>query len=226
MECLIITGCTSGLGLELHRNLALEADERYCCICLGRDLKRLEKNPAFIYLETDFTKEYVGKFLLNSLPENLTRVTIISNAGVVSPIVQVEHLPINAFADAVKVNFTTPVALVSSLALWTKQNQVLLRVLNVSSGAANRAIQGWATYCATKVGFKMFLDVLSAEQPLTEVIHFDPGVMDTAMQKEIRESSLDRMPDIDIFTEYKKNNRLISPKDVAIQLLKVLRADA
>lgn len=223
MECLIITGCTRGLGFELHRILALDDDGQRCCVFLGRNLRRLEKNPKFIYLETDFTQEYMGKELLDSLPKNLTRVTVISNAGMVSPIVQVEHLPINVFTDAVKVNFTAPAALISSLALWAKENQALLRVLNVSSGAANSAIPGWATYCSTKAGFKMFLDVLSAEQSTTEVIHFDPGVMNTDMQKEIRASNLESMPDVDIFIEYEKNNRLNIPEDVAIQIMEMLK---
>lgn len=219
MECIIVTGCTSGLGLELHRMLAASADEQRCCVFLGRDLERINQHSKFIYLEVDFSQEYCPQLLLSSLPDNITRITLISNAGMVSPIEQVDSLPSDTFTAAVKVNFVTPAAITSSLAAWTKYNQALFRVINVSSGAANRAINGWASYCATKAGFKMFLDVLSVEQSDSEIVHFDPGVMNTAMQKTIRSSNTESMADVELFVEYKNKNKLNNTRDVATRLL-------
>lgn len=219
MECLIVTGCTSGLGLELHQILASIEDQQRCCVFLGRNLDRLDKHPKFVYLNVNFSHEYSPQLLLTSLPNSISQITVISNAGMVAPIEKVDNLPLSTFSEAVKVNFVTPVAIISSIAAWAKKQKISFRILNVSSGAANRPIKGWSSYCSTKAAFKMFLDVLAAEQPNTEVIHFDPGVMNTSMQKEIRSASLDRMPDVSQFLDYQKDNTLSSPLDVAKRLL-------
>ena len=117
------------------------------------------------------------------------------------------------------VNILSPIEIFSSLARWAEANSVLIKIINITSGAANNPIAGWGAYCMTKAGIKMFLDVMSKESELIEVVHFDPGVIDTGMQAKIRQATEDEMPLVDNFKDFKVNGQLKSPTDVALKLI-------
>ena len=63
-------------------------------------------------------------------------------------------------------------------------------------------------------GARMFFDVMSLEGT-SSVIHIDPGVMDTAMQGDVRSASEDSFPQVARFRELKNGGKLASPADVA-----------
>ncbi|WP_305463975.1 hypothetical protein [Photobacterium leiognathi] len=71
----------------------------------------------------------------------------------------------------------------------------------------------------SKAGIKMFFDVIAKENDFVEVEHFDPGVIDTAMQEKIRSSGRDMMPDVDSFKKFQQEGKLKKPEDVAAQLI-------
>jgi len=60
------------------------------------------------------------------------------------------------------------------------------RVINVSSGAAVKVIQGWGAYCVAKAALNHFTRVLAEEEPAITAIALRPGKVDTAMQETIR----------------------------------------
>src|SRR3546814_9460623 len=94
-----------------------------------------------------------------------------------------------------------------------------LHVLNISSGAAIRPLPGWGAYCASKAAIRHFFDVAEAEQTIDlSVRHFDPGVLDTRMQEQIRSSSSDDFPLVEKFVSLKMSGSLKSPMDVAIEI--------
>jgi NAD(P)-dependent dehydrogenase (short-subunit alcohol dehydrogenase family) len=89
------------------------------------------------------------------------------------------------------------------------------RVVNVSSGAAEKAIPGWSAYCAAKAALTHFTRILAAEEPEIVAVSLRPGVVDTAMQEAIREKGAAGM-DADklaYFRELKAGGKL-EPPDV------------
>ena len=62
------------------------------------------------------------------------------------------------------------------------------RIINVSSGAAEHNIEGGGAYCASKAALERFSGTLAAEVEGSGVVvtTFRPGIVDTAMQVELR----------------------------------------
>lgn len=56
-----------------------------------------------------------------------------------------------------------------------------------SSGAAVTAYRGWALYAATKAAMNNFAMSLGAEEPDVTSVSIRPGMVDTEMQRELRE---------------------------------------
>ena len=61
------------------------------------------------------------------------------------------------------------------------------RVLNVGSGAAHFAVAGWSAYCVAKAALYRLTDCWRHEIADISFTSVKPGIIDTPMQKEIRE---------------------------------------
>lgn len=221
MNYIIITGCTSGVGRAFHDNINSLISSDTQCIFLGRELQRIIKNTSHVYYEIDLSQEseidWSGVFFLG----NIKNITFISNAGIIQPLGKITVDKYDLLNASTNINLISPVKLISSLVLWSKKNKLNLKVINVTSGAALRPIAGWATYCMTKAGMRMFLDVVAMEHEHVEIIHFDPGVIDTNMQKSIRSANVQDFPNVDRFIEFAGKGQLRSAIDVATELAKM-----
>lgn len=61
------------------------------------------------------------------------------------------------------------------------------KIIFTSSGAATSTTTGWACYGATKAALNYFAMALGAEEPDVTSVSIRPGMVDTEMQREIRE---------------------------------------
>jgi NAD(P)-dependent dehydrogenase (short-subunit alcohol dehydrogenase family) len=69
------------------------------------------------------------------------------------------------------------------------------RIVNVSSGAANLALETISAYCAGKAALNRFTQVLAAEESTLTALTVRPGVVDTGMQAFIRKAGPKVMKD-------------------------------
>jgi NAD(P)-dependent dehydrogenase (short-subunit alcohol dehydrogenase family) len=88
------------------------------------------------------------------------------------------------------------------------------RVINVSSGAAVRAIAGSAGYCVSKAALNQFNKVLAAEEDEITAIAVRPGVVDTPMQTLVRAEGQTGMPQEvhKAFVRYHEKGELLPPE--------------
>jgi NAD(P)-dependent dehydrogenase (short-subunit alcohol dehydrogenase family) len=88
------------------------------------------------------------------------------------------------------------------------------RILLTSSGAATSAYQGWGCYGAGKAVLNHLALTLSVEEPSVTTISIRPGVVDTEMQREIREVHHERMSEKDRekFSGLKSSGGLLKPE--------------
>ncbi len=72
-------------------------------------------------------------------------------------------------------------------------------IINLSSGAATRPIEGWSQYCVAKAGAKML--TMASDLELSEfgiqVIGLSPGTVATDMQRTIKESGVNSISKLD-----------------------------
>lgn len=225
MRFLILVGFSKGLGKAIFEQLleSLKPNEIEL-LALGRNTKNLPKYDAVTYIEADLLKDNCWELLSKQIPSNTTKLDVIINASVIEPIAAVGSLSGMQLDNAVKVNYISPLKLINQLVYFQQKHHFLLNILNITSGASSKAIEGWSLYCSTKAALRMFLDVTYAESKGNmELTHIDPGVIDTDMQRTIRSKSEKEMKNVQQFRELNKSNQLKSPHEAARDVLVHLR---
>ncbi|MBI2259871.1 MAG: SDR family NAD(P)-dependent oxidoreductase [Flavobacteriia bacterium] len=217
----IITGISRGIGKALVEHY-LKTNQKI--IGIGRFNPFNDNKISFI--QCDFSSlEELKKIKLPLLKEE---VTLINNAGIIgeiSPLIKKE-----TFDDpfVFQVNVFTPVFLMKKVRL-SVENSNQLTVLNISSGAGRRPIASWSSYCASKAALDSYSEVFQEEEKelghKTKVYALAPGVIDTDMQKKIRETKEELFSSWNFFNELKSNNKLKSVKQCAKEIAEFLESE-
>ena len=219
MRNIVLTGISRGLGNCLFQELSKLRDVHL--FALGRNLPEENQEMKATFVSCDFSHFSNLPMLSNVIPVD-GDVIFINNAGSVEPIGEIGAFDMAKLHCAAQVNFVSPMGICNQLVHLCRKNRQRLKVINISTGAAVHPIVGWSAYCSTKAAIKMFLDVLNEQGKLSgdiDVIHFDPGVMDTGLQKRIRSASSDEFPRLTEFLTYKENGKLRAPEDVAREIV-------
>ena len=116
---------------------------------------------------------------------------LVNNAGIIQPISSIAHTEPVTWRYNIEVNLMGPFYMIQA-AIFSLRSQNG-RVINVSSGAANRVIENASAYCAAKAALNHFTRVLADEEPELTAVTVRPGVVDTDMQATIRNQGLNAM---------------------------------
>lgn len=154
---------------------------------------------------------------------------LINNAGVIGQVGSITLSNADELAAVLRVNLEAPVLLTAAFLRATRDWAVDKRVLSISSGAAQRPITGWTTYCASKAGLDMFTRTAAQDEALqpnpARLAALAPGVIDTEMQVKLRQADSSGFPDQARFVEYHATGQLATPEFAAQRVLSFL-ADA
>ena len=155
---------------------------------------------------------------------------LINNAGLVGRVGPIDASDADTLAAVLRVGLEAPMLLTSVFLRATRTWTIDKRVLNISSGAGRRAIAGWSAYCAAKAGLDHFTRVTALDEPQrlnpARLVSLAPGVIDTAMQEQLRASDPAGFPDKPKFEELKSTGQLSTPEAAAKRVLAFLaRAD-
>jgi NAD(P)-dependent dehydrogenase (short-subunit alcohol dehydrogenase family) len=137
---------------------------------------------------------------------------LINNAGIISPLTNIEHTDIDQWRYTFQVNLLGPFYL-TRFALPSLIN-TQGRIINVSSGAARTPISSASAYCASKAALTHFNRVLAEEVSDVTAISVRPGVVDTPMQAQIRQEGLGVMnpKQYTYYADLKSKNQLEPPE--------------
>ncbi len=116
---------------------------------------------------------------------------LINNAGVIEPIATIARSDPVAWANNVQINLVGAFNAVRAV-LPGMLAAGGGTIVNVSSGAALRPLEGWSAYCAGKAGVAMLTRAITLEEGANgiRVFGFQPGTTDTDMQVLIRASGM------------------------------------
>ena len=221
MKDIILTGVSRGLGRSLFLSLNHQTDIRLTC--MGRHVPDNKEKISGLFIVWDFAKPDQMPQIDHALLDETESIVFINNAGTIAPIGEIGELSDKQLEEAAYINFVSPMAFCNQLVGFCRRKKRKLKIINISSGAADHPIAGWGAYCSTKAAFKMFLDVLAEQGKAdrdVEVIHVDPGVMDTDMQEQIRASTAASFPRLAEFRSYKVNGKLRDPDEVAQEIIR------
>jgi short-subunit dehydrogenase len=190
-EVALITGSSQGLGLEVAR---LYARRGLRLILTARGAKQLRRAATELRVHTEVL-ELAGDVADVAHAEQLVEIgleqfgqidVLINNASELgpSPMPDLEHLPVDAFEDVLRVNVVAPLKL-AQLVLPGMRSRGSGLIVNVTSDAAVQAYPTWGGYGASKAALEHLSRVLAAELEGSGVRVFvvDPGDMDTAMHR-------------------------------------------
>ena len=213
-EILIITGGSKGIGkgivtaylakgvtvfsISRTANQELSADG---VTQIALDLTEITK------IEEEFQRIFS---LLDQ--KKIAKITLVNNAGTLGQIGPLEKLAPDAIANAILLNTTVPficsAALIKNTSAWSAEKTII----NITSGAALKPYFGWSVYCSTKAALNMLTETLAVEQREVangvKVLAVAPGVVDTDMQAEIRQSDKSNFKDIERFIALKEDGAL------------------
>jgi NAD(P)-dependent dehydrogenase (short-subunit alcohol dehydrogenase family) len=122
---------------------------------------------------------------------------LINNAGVIEPIATLADSDPAAWAKNVQINLVGAYNVVRAMLPGMKAAGGGT-IVNVSSGAALRPLEGWSAYCSGKAGMAMLTQAIKLEESANgiRVFGFQPGTTDTDMQVLIRASGMNMISQI------------------------------
>jgi NAD(P)-dependent dehydrogenase (short-subunit alcohol dehydrogenase family) len=119
---------------------------------------------------------------------------LVNNAGVIEPIAEIAASDPAIWARNIQINLIGAYYVVRAVLDGMLQGGGT--IINVSSGAAYRPLEGWSSYCAGKAGLAMLTRSLALETTGVRLFGFSPGTIDTDMQVKIRASGLNQVSQI------------------------------
>jgi NAD(P)-dependent dehydrogenase (short-subunit alcohol dehydrogenase family) len=215
---IIVTGASRGLGEALSRSVAnLGANvvlNARSILDLDQLVREIEDNGGkAVAVPGDVSLVHDCQRIVEGAVESYGRIdALVNNAAIVEPIALIARTDPAEWMRSYLVNVFGPMVLTQAALPFLRETNG--RVINVSSGAAERAIAGAAAYCATKGALNQFNRVLAAEEDSITAIAVRPGVVDTPMQTAIRTQGQAGMPD-DVyrrFVRYHQNGELLPPE--------------
>lgn len=234
MNLAIITGASKGLGAAIGERMI---KENIGVISIARTENEVLKEEALsrevFYQHFSCNLSQPGEIestfsqVLSLLETHCPGIVyVFNNAGVIEPIATAGALDHQALIQHAQINLIAPMMITNIL---LHKASSTLKIVNVSSGAAERPIQGWSAYCSTKAGLNMFTETVAEEQKTAssphQIIAFSPGIMDTDMQGTIRSSSQEAFHDLETFKEYKEKGMLRTAETVADALVNLILSD-
>ena len=147
----------------------------------------------------------------------------VNNAGVLEPMAPVRDVSVADFRDHIDINLTGVFLGTRTFVRHVRERDGEGVLINVSSGAAWSAYEGWAAYCAGKAAVERLTEVVQLEEAKSGLRAYSvaPGVVDTPMQDLVRKSSAEDFPDGDRFRERKVNDDFNTAEFVASNFLAI-----
>lgn len=203
-KTIVITGASRGIGAESARHLA----------ALGANVVLIARSAAPIEALAQEITAQGGKAMAlaldvaeySAMEQAITKTiqtfgqidVLVNNAGLIDPIARLEDSDPHAWGEVVDVNLKG-VYHGMRAALPHMKGQGSGTIINISSGAATGALEGWSHYCATKAAVLSLTrcgDKEFAEHGIT-VVGLSPGTVATEMQVKIKASGINPVSQLD-----------------------------
>ncbi len=219
-----ITGSSSGIGKALAEELLTDPNN----VVHGISRSETIKHERYRHTTVDFAwQEAVLNFSFEQHPDDTKRIVLVNNAGTLGDMGYLGELKDEDIAASLNVNLIAPAILTNKFLHQFTNHPGEKVIINITSGAATAAYDGWSVYCTSKAGIDMLTRVGHAERirrgdSKTHILAVAPGVVDTAMQTQIRSTTEEQFSRVEKFHELKNNQQLYMPADVARQLAAII----
>ncbi len=213
----LITGSSKGIGRELS---LLLLQKGYTVFGYSRTNSIKHKN--FHFNQIDLTQVNNLESIHFPTIDVDEHICLINNAGEIGEIEKFGNKKTNDIINEFNINTVAPSILCNTFIKNYRNQSNHAVIMNISSGAALRPIESWGTYCQSKAALDMLTKIINQEHSSIKAYSIYPGVVDTEMQKKIRDTDVEKFALKDIFVEYFNNNGLVDPKIISKKIYHIL----
>ena len=225
-DLIIITGTTRGLGFSLHKYFILKTKNDI--IVINRHIiNKINHQPQTQYLKADL-EHLLNQSKLNQITKAIfnkkyKRCFFINNASSLLPVKPVGKMKSIEIINNFNINFLN-IALITNILIKKKVPLKKLGIINITSGAASSPHAGLSLYCSAKSALEMFTQCLNKENHTTiSFLAIRPGVINTDMQKTLRQSSLSNFPSVKTYQSLLLKKKLVNPDFIAKQIYEIIK---
>lgn len=203
-KVVLITGASQGIGRAAATFLAshgakvvLLARNEQALIELKSEIEAAGGNA--VYLAGDVAQFETFERANELALKELGPITaLINNAGLIDPIARIADSNVEEWTNVVDVNLKGVYFGIRSV-LPNMLERGGGHIINISSGAATSALEGWSHYCSTKAAVLSLTRCVHKEYASKgiKVVGLSPGTVATGMQKSIRESGINPVSQLD-----------------------------
>ena len=200
----LVTGASRGIGAAAARALSqagaagvLAARDEAACATLQAEIEAA--GGQAVACACDVAEAAQVEAAVALAVQRFGRIDIlINNAGVIDPIAPLAEADAAAWGRLIDVNVKGVFhGLRHALPPMIAQGSGV--VVNISSGAATRPLEGWSAYCASKAAVLMLTRAAQAEAGPAgvRVVGLSPGTVATDMQRTIKASGVNPVSQLD-----------------------------
>lgn len=235
----IVTGASRGMGLAMAQQLLQPGQTLLCISRKTNDLLAKQAARTDGVLLTQWALDLaegaaasvkLAGWLLAHDGSEFSSATLINNAAALPKISSLADADFDNIAQVLRVSLEAPMQLTAAFLRATELWPGARKVLNISSGNGRRAMASQSIYSAAKAGMDHFTRCLALEEAArpngARVCSLAPGIIDTEMQNDLRNTDPADFPSHATFVAYKDNGDLLTPEAAATRVLDYLaRAD-
>ncbi|KAI0796704.1 short-chain dehydrogenase [Abortiporus biennis] len=218
----VVTGASRGIGLAVSKILLAEFGA--CVVAISRTRSAqlsdlLQSYPKTLSsIECNVTDAPALTKAIKSVEETHKHIdALILNAGVLDPMGKIgsPDIPLDEWKSHFDVNFFSLITAIRASLPSLRKSDLGGRIVFVSSGAAVGGTSGWGPYNASKAAMNSLCRTLAQEEPDVVSVALRPGMVDTDMQVQIRETGSAYLADKDYskFVSAHSEGRLVKPED-------------
>lgn len=199
-KTVLVTGASRGIGEAAARHfVACEAN----VVLLSRSSDKINEIAAELGSRAVAVSGDVADYQSMSKAVETAKQTfgaldvLVNNAGVIEPIARLEDSDPHSWSKASDINLKG--VYYGMHAAYPELLKTSGVIVNVSSGAASSALEGWSHYCAGKAGALALTRCAHLEWASKgiRVVGLSPGTVATEMQVSIKASGINPVSEID-----------------------------
>ncbi len=231
----IVTGTSSGIGLGVARLLV---ERGWDVVGVARRASPID-DPRYRHLALDLadldavTSAFEHDVASLVSDDRRKHVGLVNNAALIGRLGTLDGADVGEMRRVYAVNVIAPVWLMGFVARHAPRDSAL-RILNVSSGAAQRPTPGLGDYVGTKAALRMATLNAAADfesRPMRSkmsadaaVVSYSPGTVDTPMQVTARSQPADVFPAVTMFKGFHDQGMLAPAERPALEIVEFLES--
>ncbi|OOQ81895.1 oxidoreductase [Penicillium brasilianum] len=216
-KTIIVTGASRGIGLAIAKYL-LTAPQAHNVVVVARSVEPLQKLKEQYSKQVEVVNGDLADFSLAQKAVDAAIKSfgqldgVVLNHGILGQVGKIAAADVDQWKKDFDVNFFSLVAFTKAALPALRESKG--KIIFTSSGAAVSGYRGWGLYGATKAAMNHFAMSLGNEEPDVTSIAIRPGMVDTEMQRELREDHATNL-DAEMHSKFAgahKDGKLVKPE--------------